>query len=58
MIPDPLIGIARRAAEQVLRTAVEFGMSRAARARMDAGPDTPKPPGKFDGCSPEGAPIG
>jgi P27 family predicted phage terminase small subunit len=49
MIPNPLIGIARRAADQVLRTAVEFAMSPAARARMGAGPSTPKPPGKFDG---------
>jgi P27 family predicted phage terminase small subunit len=48
-IPDPLIGIARRAAGQMLRAAVEFAMSPAARARMGAGPSTPKPPGKFDG---------
>jgi P27 family predicted phage terminase small subunit len=47
LIANPLTGIARRAAEAMLRIAGEFGMTPAARTRIAANP--PKPPGKFDG---------
>jgi P27 family predicted phage terminase small subunit len=47
LIANPLIGIARRAAETMLKVATEFGMTPAARSRITTNPDGP--PGKFDG---------
>ena len=49
--PNPLIGIARKAAADMVRYAAEFGMSPAARARISAGVGYEPPPGgnKFDG---------
>ena len=47
LIANPLIGVARRAAETMLRIAAEFGMTPAARTRITTNPDEPK--GKFDG---------
>jgi P27 family predicted phage terminase small subunit len=47
---NPLVGIARRAAADMVRFAGEFGMSPAARARISAGIGYEPPPGgKFDG---------
>jgi P27 family predicted phage terminase small subunit len=46
---NPLIGIARRAAADMVRYAGEFGMSPAARARISAGIGYEPPEGKFDG---------
>jgi P27 family predicted phage terminase small subunit len=46
---NPLVGIARRAAADMVRYASEFGMSPAARARISAGVGFEPPPGKFDG---------
>jgi P27 family predicted phage terminase small subunit len=48
LIANPQTGIARRAAELMLRIANEFGMTPAARSRINAGVN-PRPPGKFDG---------
>ncbi len=47
LIANPLIGVARRAAETMLRIAGEFGMTPASRTRITINPDGPK--GKFDG---------
>ena len=47
LIANPATGIARRSAELMLRVAAEFGMTPAARSRINAG--VPRPPGKFDG---------
>jgi P27 family predicted phage terminase small subunit len=49
LIANPLIGVARRAANDMLRVAGEFGMTPAARSRIAAGPNQPQPPNKFDG---------
>jgi phage terminase small subunit len=46
---NPLIGIARKAASDMVRFGSEFGLGPAARARISAGPNAPQPPGKFDG---------
>jgi P27 family predicted phage terminase small subunit len=47
---NPLVGIARRAASDMVRFAGEFGMSPAARARISAGVGYEPPGGgKFDG---------
>lgn len=48
---NPLVGIARRAASDMVRYASEFGLSPAARARIAAGVTYEPPPGggKFDG---------
>jgi phage terminase small subunit len=48
-IQNPLLGIARRAANDMVRYAGEFGMSPAARARIRAGVWHEPPPSKFDG---------
>ena len=49
-IQNPLVGIARRAANDMVRYAGEFGMSPAARARISAGVGYEPPGGgKFDG---------
>ena len=48
--PNPLVGIARRAADDMVSLAGHFGMSPAARARISAGVGYEPPPGgKFDG---------
>jgi len=46
-IQQPLIGIANKAAADMVRYAVEFGMTPSARARLSIDPKKPK--GKFDG---------
>jgi P27 family predicted phage terminase small subunit len=49
-IQNPLLGVARRAAADMVRFAGEFGLSPAARARISAGVNYEPPPGgKFDG---------
>jgi P27 family predicted phage terminase small subunit len=50
-IQNPLVGVARRAAADMVRYAGEFGMSPAARARISAGVgfEPPAGSGKFDG---------
>jgi P27 family predicted phage terminase small subunit len=48
--PNPLVRIARRAADDMVSLAGHFGMSPAARARISAGVGYEPPPGgKFDG---------
>ena len=49
--PNPLVGIARRAADDMVSLAGHFGMSPAARARISAGVGYEPPPGgsEFDG---------
>ena len=45
---NPLIWIANSAAKTMMRAADEFGMTPAARSRINGGFDTtPRPPGKF-----------
>jgi P27 family predicted phage terminase small subunit len=47
---NPLVPIARKAAQDMLRFAAQFGLTAAARARLGAaGWMPPRPPGKFDG---------
>jgi P27 family predicted phage terminase small subunit len=46
---NPLVGIARRAAGDMVRYAGEFGLAPAARARISAGIGYEPPPSKFDG---------
>jgi P27 family predicted phage terminase small subunit len=50
----PLIGIAREAAQDMLRFASEFGLTPCARARISSGPygEARKAPDKFDGLIP------
>ena len=46
---NPLVGIAHRAAADMVRYAGEFGMSPSARARIAAGPFESQTPSKFAG---------
>jgi phage terminase small subunit len=46
---NPLVGIARKHAADVIRYAGEFGLTPVARARLAAAGDAPARPGKFDG---------
>jgi phage terminase small subunit len=46
---NPLVGIVRRAADDMVSLAGHFGMSPAARARISAGVVQEAPPSKFDG---------
>jgi P27 family predicted phage terminase small subunit len=49
-IQNPLLGVARRAAADMVRYGGEFGLSPVARARISAGVSYEPPPGgKFDG---------
>ena len=48
-VQNPLIGIARRAANDMVGFGGEFGLSPLARARIGAGVWHEPPPGKFDG---------
>ena len=48
--PNPLLRVVRAAADTMLRTAAEFGLTPIARARIaGAGFEPPRGPGKFDG---------
>jgi P27 family predicted phage terminase small subunit len=48
-VQNPLIRIARNAADSMLRAAGEFGMTPVARARISSGVSPPSGPSKFDG---------
>ena len=48
-VQNPLIRIARNAADSMLRAAAEFGMTPVARARISSGVSPPTGPSKFDG---------
>jgi P27 family predicted phage terminase small subunit len=48
-VQNPLVSIARKHAADIVRFASEFGLTSLARTRISAGPNAPKPPGKFDG---------
>jgi P27 family predicted phage terminase small subunit len=51
-VPNPLIRIARNAADSMLRAAAEFGMTPVARARISAGVSPPRGPSSSStGCS-------
>jgi P27 family predicted phage terminase small subunit len=49
-VPNPLVGIARSAAADMVATAKEFGLSPASRSKVS--PTEPPTPGKFDGLIP------
>jgi P27 family predicted phage terminase small subunit len=46
---NPLVGIAERAADKMVRYAAEFGITPASRSRITAGIGEPRKPTKFDG---------
>jgi P27 family predicted phage terminase small subunit len=46
---NPLVGLAERAAAQMVRYASEFGLTPASRSRITAGIGEPRKPTKFDG---------
>jgi P27 family predicted phage terminase small subunit len=48
-VQNPLVSIARKHAADLVRYASEFGIGPLARTRISVGPNTPKPPGKFEG---------
>jgi P27 family predicted phage terminase small subunit len=47
--PNPLIALAERAADKMVRYAAEFGITPASRSRITAGIGEPRKPTKFDG---------
>lgn len=48
-VQNPLVGVANKAAADMVRYAAEFGMTPAARARLALGAGERKPASKFDG---------
>jgi P27 family predicted phage terminase small subunit len=48
-VPNPLVGVSRKAAHDMIRYAGEFGLTPAARARLAAGPSGAPERSKFSG---------
>lgn len=48
-IQNPLVGITRKHAADMVRYAGEFGLTALARSRLGSGITSPQPPSKFDG---------